>query len=357
MNRPKLTRILSILMMAIILSSCANANQEAEAPSEITPLVVETTPTEPVILPISQYVAPLTGLRIESPSKMRPLAVMVNNAPAARPQSGLSKADMVYEVLAEGGITRLVAIFQSHNDAITIGPIRSIRPYLIELGELYHGLLVHAGGSTEAYSIIQKQKKDDLDEIGKSGAYFWRDKSRKAPHNLYSDTDKLREGANKLKYEQDVAIPTYPFRTENEIIAGEHAIKVDITFLLKNYIVSYDYDDSKQVYKRSINNKPHVDFTNNMQLEATNVIVMGADHKVLDDVGRLSVDVKLGGEALIFQQGKLIRGNWIHSKDDVIRFVKDDKEIPLVPGTTYINIVPNDPNFESHVTVSNEKQN
>ncbi|OAB36103.1 hypothetical protein PGLA_21835 [Paenibacillus glacialis] len=346
-----------LLLMAFILSSCANANEETAPPSEPTPLVVEDTPPTDPVIPVSQYIAPLTGLRIESPTNVRPLAVMVNNAPAARPQSGLSKADMVYEVLAEGGITRLVAIYQSHSDAITIGPIRSIRPYLIEIGDLYHGLLVHAGGSPEAYSIIQKQKKEDLDEIGKAGAFFWRDKSRKAPHNLYSDTDKLREAANKLKYKQEVAIPTYPFRSENEIIAGEHASKVDITFLLQNYIVSYDYDDSKKVYKRSINNKPHVDLTNNMQLEAANVIVMGADHKVLDDVGRISVDVNLGGEALIFQHGKLIRGNWIHSKDDVIRFVKDDKEIPLVPGTTYINIVPNDPSFESHVKVSNEKQN
>ncbi|OAB44638.1 DUF3048 domain-containing protein [Paenibacillus antarcticus] len=357
MIRPKLLQVLSILFMAFILSSCSNAKLEAEPPPEPTPLVEEEKPPVDPVTPISQYVAPLTGLPIEAPSNVRPLAVMVNNAPAARPQSGLSKADMVYEVLAEGGITRLVAIFQSHSEAVTIGPIRSIRPYLIELGGLYQGLLVHAGGSPEAYSIIQKQKKEDLDEIGKAGAYFWRDKSRKAPHNLYSDTDKLHEGANKLKYEQEVAIPTYPFHTENEIIAGEHASKVDITFLLKNYVVSYDYDDSKQVYKRSINNMPHVDLTNNMQLEAANVIVMGADHKVLDDVGRLSVDINLGGEALIFQQGKLVKGNWIHSKDDVIRFVKDDKEIPLVPGTTYINIVPNDPNFESHVKVSNEKQN
>lgn len=358
MNRPKFTQILSILLMVFILSSCSNVKEEVEALPETPPIVVEEeTPLTDPVIPISNYIAPLTGLPIESPSNVRPLVVMVNNAPAARPQSGLSKADMVYEVLAEGGITRLVAIYQSNNDTTTIGPIRSIRPYLIELGDLYHGLLVHAGGSPEAYSIIQKQKKEDLDEIGKAGAYFWRDKTRKAPHNLYSDTEKLRMGADKLQYEQEVAIPSYSFRSENEIISGEHANKVDINFLLKDYTVSYEYDDVSKVYKRFINNKPHLDLTNNMQLEAANVIVMGADHKVLDDVGRLSVDINLGGEALIFQHGTLIKGNWIHSKDDVIRFVKDDKEIPLVPGTTYINIVPNAPSFESHVTISNPTQN
>ena len=83
---------------------------------------------------------------------------MVNNAPAARPQSGLSAADIIIEVLAEGGITRFIAIFQSEGGAESVGPIRSIRPYLIELGESYDGVLIHAGGSPEAYSILQNSR-------------------------------------------------------------------------------------------------------------------------------------------------------------------------------------------------------
>ena len=332
--------------MLLILSSCSNSKEQVEMPlPEPSPVVEETEPIVEVE-PINQHTALLTGLPIEEPSNARPIAVMINNAPAARPQSGLSKADIVYEVLAEGGITRLVAIFQSNNDAVTVGPIRSIRPYLIEIGELYQGLLVHAGGSPEAYSIIQKQKKDDLDEIGKAGSFFWRDKSRKAPHNLYSDTDKLRAGAEKLKYAEEVTIPTYPFRAEDEVIAGEKAEKVDVTFLQKSYMVSYEYDVDAKVYKRFINSKSHIDLTNNEQLETANVIVMGADHRVLDDVGRLSVNINIGGEALIFQHGQMIKANWIHRKDDVIRFVQGEQEVPLVPGTTYINIVPNDPSSE-----------
>lgn len=95
----------------------------------------------------SLYTAPLTGLPVDEAITRRPLAVMINNAPAARPQSGLSSADIILEVLAEGGITRFIAIFQSEGAAETVGPVRSIRPYLIELGESYDGVLVHAGGS------------------------------------------------------------------------------------------------------------------------------------------------------------------------------------------------------------------
>lgn len=94
---------------------------------------------------------------------------MINNAPAARPQSGISEADILYEVLAEGGITRLIGIFQSHAGVVKIGPIRSIRPYLLDIGESYGGITVHAGGSPDAYAILQRQKKADMDEIGRAG--------------------------------------------------------------------------------------------------------------------------------------------------------------------------------------------
>jgi hypothetical protein len=351
---PKLPCLVGGLLALLLLASCSNDGTQKEevAPPVEVPTIEEQIPP-PLEVASLPYTAPFTGLPITEISTQRPIAVMVNNAPQARPQSGLTQADIVYEVLAEGGITRLVAIFQSHNDVVTVGPVRSIRPYLIELGESYNGLLVHAGGSPEAYSIIQKQHKEDLDEIGNAGASFWRDKSRKAPHNLYTDVEKLRAGADRLKYKTEVKIPSYTFRTNEELISGENANKIDISFLLKGYKVSYQYDATSQMYKRSINDNAHIDLNNNEQLQAANVIVMGADHKVLDDVGRISVDVNKGGEAMLFQRGVMIKGNWIHKTDDVIRFVKDGIEIPFVPGTTYINIVPNEPNFDSHVTVTN----
>ncbi|MHA0858029.1 DUF3048 domain-containing protein [Paenibacillus sp. CMAA1364] len=353
MNRLQIKHMLLIVLMSLMITSCANVETETKIlPIENPTPIVEDNDVVEDIPPIV-HTALLTGLPVDVPTNARPIAVMVNNAPAARPQSGLSKADIVYEVLAEGGITRLVAIYQSNTDAVTVGPIRSIRPYLIEIGEMYNGLLVHAGGSPEAYAIIQRQKKEDLDEIGKAGYFFWRDKSRKAPHNLYSDTDKLRAGADKLKYAQEVTIPTYEFRDGNEVISGDEAKKIDITFLQKSYAVTYEYDDTIKKYKRFINHKSHIDLTTNLQLEAANVIVMGADHKVLDDIGRISVDINQGGEALIFQQGRMMKGSWIHRKGDVIRFIHNNIEIPFVPGTTYINIVPNNPSFDSHVKVSN----
>ncbi|MFG1735363.1 DUF3048 domain-containing protein [Paenibacillus sp. 843] len=361
----------SLLSMAtvLLLSGCSGGGKQQ---AESTPAPVVEAPVEqPVEVPqeeaSSPYKAPLTGMPLEASLTQRPLAVMINNAPAARPQSGLGQADMVYEVLAEGGITRLIGIFQSQSGIEKIGPIRSIRPYLINLGESYGGVLVHAGGSPEAYSIIQKQGKQDMDEIGNAGAYFWRAKDRKAPHNLYSSDEKLREGAAKLNYGNDVKVPQYSFYSEPtaasgegaegtapvEVISGEPGEKVEIKFLLDSYVVAYQYDGSSNTYKRWVNGSPHVDLNDNVQLEAANVIVLGADHKVLDDVGRLAVNVEAGGKAMLFQRGEVIEGQWVRAAGDAIRFVKDGKEVPLVPGTTYFNIVPNSPSFESHVTITN----
>lgn len=359
----------SLLSMAavLLLSGCGGKQQAESVPAPVVEAPIE----QPVEVPqenaSSPYKAPLTGLPLEASLTQRPLAVMINNAPAARPQSGLGQADMVYEVLAEGGITRLIGIFQSQSGIEKIGPIRSIRPYLINLGESYGGVLVHAGGSPEAYSIIQKQGKQDMDEIGNAGSFFWRDKERKAPHNLYSSDEKLREGAAKLNYGNDVKVPQYSFYMEPaaasgdgaegtapvEVVSGEPGEKVEIKFLLDSYVVAYEYDGSTNTYKRWVNGSPHVDLNDNVQLEAANVIVLGADHKVLDDVGRLAVNVETGGKAMLFQRGEVIEGQWVRAAGDAIRFVKDGKEVPLVPGTTYFNIVPNSPSFESHVTITN----
>lgn len=343
--------VLLILFLCLLIIPACGSPKEASSIAE-DPVVTEEQVEEiiPTPLTIPAYTAPLTGLPLEEPLVRRPLAVMINNAPAARPQSGLNGADIVYEVLAEGGVTRLVAILQSGGDVARIGPIRSIRPYLIDLGESYHGVLVHAGASNDAYAILQRQHKEDLDEITNAGAYFWRDNTRKAPHNLYSNLEKLMEGAAKRKYAiEDTEVPSYSFRNEDDLVEGNLVSKVEIKFLLNNYQVAFEYDPETKLYNRFVNGELYKDRDTGEVITATNVVVMGADHKVLDDVGRLSVNLELGGEALLFQRGKVIQGRWIRNSNDVIRFVKDNVEVPFYPGTTYFNIVPNSPEFSSHV--------
>lgn len=145
-------------------------------------------------------------------------------------------------------------------------------------------------------------------------------------------------------------VPGYLFNNPDYIPpGGEQAAEFSVNFLLKSYKIDYKYDTQLQTYQRYVNGKPHMDLNNNKPVEAANVLVMGSDHKVLDDVGRLQVDVELGGEALLFQRGQVTKGRWSRELGDVIRFVKDGKEELMYPGITHILVVPNAPSFSSHV--------
>jgi Type IV secretory pathway, VirJ component len=343
--------LFSLVILLVLLSACGSdaGNAEEATPAPTASAEPEAAPTaEPT--PELAFTAPLTGLKRETAAAARPIAVMINNLKPARPQSGLTNADVVWEVLAEGGITRLVAIFQS-TDALTdaIGPIRSIRPYLIDIGESYGAILAHSGASNDGYDILQHQGKPYLDEISNAGPYFWRSKDRKAPHNLYSELEKLRAGAEKKGYKSDVTVPGYPFSEQGSTASGEAAASIEIKFLLKDYKVSYAYDEASGLYKRSINDEPHTDMNNGEQLTAANVVVLGANHKTLDDYGRLAVDLHAGGSAILFQKGKAVSCEWVRSDDNMIRLMKDGAELAFVPGKTFFQIVPNTPTFSEHV--------
>ncbi|MDF2836213.1 MAG: hypothetical protein K0Q63_1853 [Paenibacillus sp.] len=352
--RASFAALLTAALLATAACSGDNAvNVNVEQEPTIAPTPEPTTTPTATPLP---YTAPLTGEGIAQEAKSRPIAVMINNYSAARPQSGLTGADVVWEVLAEGGITRLVAIFQSTDGLTnTIGPIRSNRKYLIDIADSYGAVMAHAGGSPEAYGILKKQGKPYLDEITNAGSSFWRSKDRKAPHNLYSSLEKLREGAAKKKYAEDKPVPVYRFAPDGTVATAavtEEAREITLKFLMMDgYEVGYRYDETTGLYKRSINGEPHLDLNNNETLSASNLIVFETAHRTLDNVGRLSVDLKSGGQAYLFQKGKKTDVDWVSGADGMIRFAtKDGAEIALVPGKTYIHIVPDKPDLAEHVS-------
>lgn len=320
---------------------------EQEAPPSPPPPVK----TEPA------FREPLTGMPSERKIEDRTVMVMINNAPQARPQSGLTQADMLLEVLAEGEITRIVGIFQSSTSKDPIGPVRSIRPYFIEIGKSFGAIQVHAGGSPDGYEKLKKERIAALDEITNAGSAFWRDRSRKAPHNLYTDLEKIREVAGERGFTANpLTHPVYTFvkndagAVETITADAEDAPRVDITFLMKSYKVSYEFDAASRSYKRSINGSKHIDLNNEEQLSAASVIVMGAKHRTLDNVGRLDVKLTGTGPALLFQQGKVKKVEWKRDKaSDPIRFYDQGREAAFQQGQTHILIVPDTPSFESHV--------
>lgn len=354
-NRSALRRVALALTLAsatTALGACGGGSEPVTGPIETASALPSPSPTAEASVsapPTAAFLAPLTGMPVDTAVTRRPLSVMINNFSAARPQSGLTHADTVWEILAEGGITRLVAIFQSQQFDDPIGPIRSIRPYLIDIGESYGGVLVHAGASNDALALLQHSGKADMDEINNAGAYFYRSKDRKAPHNLYSTQEKLYTGALKMKYSETAAVPLLQFDSAPDVMGEPAATQVEIKFQLSDYKVSYDYDPATKLYARSINGKPHIDLNNSKQLTAANLVVLSAKHRAYDDYGRLEINLNAGGQAVLFQEGHVIVCDWRRDKGDIIRLYKDGRELKFVPGTTYYHVVPTDGGFDSHV--------
>ena len=284
-----------------------------------------------------EAVSPFTGLPIKEKKYRRAVAVSIENSPAARPQSGLNKAEIVYEFMLEGGITRFLAIFWPEVPD-KIGPIRSGRPALIETAQSYDALFLHAGASPDGFAFLENQNVLHLDQIYQSD-YFWRSSKRKAPHNLYSGQKPLAAYLNQLSEKE------YPeqfnFLTASVISDFKEAKNITIDYW-GSYEVIYQYDSLKNNYKRYLNQEdnPHT-AENGEQLKAKNIIVQYVRTSTKDDKGRQEIDLDSGSKIEFFRDGILIEGSWEKQNGKFIYFNSEGEEIEINPGQTWIQIVPN----------------
>lgn len=269
------------------------------------------------------------------------LLVMVDNMKNARPQSGLNQADLVYEIIAEGGITRFMALFYRQK-VEEIGPIRSARNYFVKLAHGYDAPLAHAGGSGEALNLIATLKAKDLDEIYNSGGYFWRDKSRKAPHNLYSSTEKLLAGAKKRGYE--VKPPELsPIGTSWTGAPFTEPITLDYSVADYKYKVTWRYNEEENRYHREINGKPHL-MKNDAPIVADNVVILAVNTKtyVKDGIPLSDVQIVGSGEALYYVNGQKMAGTWEKQANSApMRFFDEGRSfMKLKEGNTWVQVIP-----------------
>ncbi|MGD8191818.1 DUF3048 domain-containing protein [Brevibacillus ginsengisoli] len=342
----KRTRMLLIpIALCSLLAACSQDVATKPVDPKQQPTVAPTGP----ISTTKPYTAPFTGVAVDHKLDNRPIMVMVNNHPKARPQSGLDKADIVYEILAEGEVTRFIAIYQSQKPEV-VGPVRSIRPYFIQVGAGFDAVMVHAGGSQEALDTLAHSDYSSINEIS-NGAYFWREKFRKAPHNLYTDLDHIEKAMQDKGMRMKSELPYISFLpADTTIQEGEPAAHIDVTFH-PAYKVSYQYDPKTKRYLRFTQGQPHLDLTTNQQLSVTNLLVVSAKHRVLDKEGRRSVDVVGPGDGYLFQEGKARKIKWKRS-GGVIRAYTDisfTQELPLLPGNTWMNIVPDSPGLSKEL--------
>ncbi|MDF1509736.1 DUF3048 domain-containing protein [Robertmurraya sp. DFI.2.37] len=302
------------------------------------------------------YQYPLTGVGVKEESTSRAYGVMINNDPKARPQSGLHKADLVYELLAEGNVTRFLAIFQSE-EAERIGPVRSARDYYIDLAKGYDALYVAHGYSPEARAMLSSGYIDNINGMQHDGTLFKRDSSRVAPHNSYITTEDILKGADDAGYNMEQAPSSLSFLSEDEVEAlnGTKAHSVQVSYFSSDlFKVTYEYDEKTKKYERYSNGELTADLDSREPVLLDNILVIEADHKIIDDYGRREIDLASGGKAYLLQRGQWRELEWRNVAGRILPYDENGREVGFVPGKTWINVVPSDKGIENVVVFTEE---
>lgn len=314
---------------------------------------------------------PLTGQlfskqRREWWEKHRPMGIMIENSTDSRPQSGISSADIVYEAVAEGGITRFMAIFHCQ-DGDVVGPVRSARTYFIDFISEYGDkpLYVHVGGANApgpANALGQLSDygwtgRNDINQFSVGFPTFWRDYERMGhqvatEHTMYSTTEKIWKVAEerKLTNVDDEGLSwdkTFvPWSLKDDAKESERgAASPHVTFWkgYSDFDASWNYDKVANVYKRDSGGQPHKDKDNDRQIAVKNVVVLFMVERALNDEEKhLLYTTKGRGRALIFVDGNVIDGSW-EKKDRLSRMVlldKSGKPVKLNRGQMWIEVVP-----------------
>lgn len=284
-------------------------------------------------------------------SKSRPYAVMINNVGIARPyQSGLQDAYIVYEMIVEGGLTRLMAVFKDV-EIDRIGTVRSSRHYYLDYALENDAIYVHWGWSPQAESDMKTLGVNNINGLTYGGKYFWKDKSLNVSteHTAYTKTEMLKNATAKLKYREETnkeLLLTYDADpvdySTDETAKDAKNVEIVYSTSVKN---KYEYDEENQVYKRSVNGKAHTDYVTKEQYTFKNIIVYQVQNSTIggDAKGRQEFNNVGNGEGYYISNGKAIEIKWTKASrsEQTKYFVKSTGEKLVVnDGNTFIQIQP-----------------
>lgn len=348
--KSKFISLVSLTLVALLLLCSCKGGKAGSAPApggENSPTQVEESPVV--------YRSALTGLPVENEADTtkRPVAIMINNIKKALPQYGISEASIVFEALAEGGITRLLAVFEDVSDVGQIGTVRSSRPIYIDLAESIDAVYIHFGASPEAYSRLANDDIDSYDFIeGKYNSLYWRDSDRIKTsgyeHSAFTSGDKI---ADKLSsdgvrmtrssnygsmFNFSETIPSYGVKDATNISAVFSSYKTG----------TYTYDDELGLYRIGQYGTKHVDAGTGSQIAFKNVFILRMNSKIIpgDAAGRLRFDSTGEGSGYYFVNGEKREITWKRASQAAPFKFYDGSgaELEVFPGDSYIAIVPLD---------------
>lgn len=333
-------------------STSSETGSASEPPEE--PAVSVIAPVEPDPEPVYPYANPLTGEGMDTDiSGKRPIAVMFNNLKKALPQVGVSKADVLYEMVAEGGITRIMGLYQDLEGVGDLGSIRSARDYYVSLALGHDAIYIHAGGSPQAYDAFDSWGITHIDFVnGPYGNMCWRDPERRKSagleHSLLTSSEKVLEqmpSRFRLDHEEDFSVP-WTF-SEEAPAGGEEVIRLTVPFSnYKTGYFTYDISQGQYLINQSLDGSdpiPYVDGATEERAAVRNVLVLYTDISRVkgDDKGRMSVRTTGEGKGLLLRDGRLFEITWQRDKrTDCLAFLDETGHpVSLAVGRSYINIV------------------
>lgn len=275
-----------------------------------------------------------------------PIAVMIDNHTAARPQSGLQNASIVYETLAEGGIPRFMAIYADANVKV-VGPVRSTRPYFVRFAAELNAAMAHAGGSPDGLALVKKLKLLSLEGInGKFAKLFYRAYNG-GVHGMYTNVTALYKGLKTTNLGKVKPLYKNWKFGDSAVLAkrpnGKHGATIDLSYG-KSYIAEFRYDRKQDKYFRFTGGRALIDRQAKKQVTVRNVIIIDVPkEKVLDRKGRLDINVIGKGTGVVLKGGTVTKITWAKKNDrarTIFTNVKTKKEIILTRGNTWVEVVP-----------------
>ncbi len=334
-------KILALLLASLMTLSCISCVAKEDVPEpEPEPAVVE----EPAVI------NPLTGEELENPDAVnnRPIAVMINNIEQAMPTHGLSNADILYEYNVEGGITRIMAVFQDVSKVGTIGSVRSARRCFVETALGLDAIYAHAGGSKEALGMISSLGMDDISENSTS---YWRDSERAKTmsyeHTLMTNGEKITNYITdhdfRLQHEDGY---TYPITYVENATPKDGIDASNISVRFSSYKTgTFTYDSASNKYLVGQYGGSFIDGNSGEQLGVTNVLVLRTSVACSGDYkGHMNIDLQGSGSGTFICGGKAVDIKWTkeNMSDPFTYTLTDGTPLELNVGTSYVCIIAND---------------
>ncbi len=307
---------------------------------------------DPNALPEGQMRSFLTGYPIdEKVGNMRPIAIMLNNLKPAQPMSGISYADVVYEYVVEGSITRLMGIFQDYKGLDKIGSVRSCREYFVYTALEFDAIYMHFGQAAYAVNLLESDYVDNLNGLGKAGdTSFYRTTDRIAPHNVYTSEAGIKAGIKKLGYRDehyDGYKGKFKFCDLDKVVTNENGTSAK--HIEPKYRINkpwFDYNESTGKYDRFQYDGPQIDELTGEQISYDNVILQYNRWVQLDEKDYLAFDCHAGGVIQYCTKGKCVLGTWKREINEenfdmsAIRYYDmDGNELEINNGKTFICVI------------------